>query len=202
MRDGALDHQVRVVRAWRQPGFEPVRAPPRIGIDQIHGAVIAQVRFRDGHPGDARQVHQQRASNQQRTLRTGLIRERADGQLHVFAFVRRAEAGQLERPCGGVFGDAKLGVLLLQAKLAQGRLIGDDVAERDGVVIGARLDGKPSLPAFRLLKVDAKGIVVIADGAGLAGDRMPGLVGGRARLIDDGHARSEGRLAVEFETER
>ena len=89
-----------------------------------------------------------------------------------------------------------------QAEFFQRGLLGNNVAKRNGVVVGAGLHHQLAPGRRRLLEFDTQGVEVIAHRTGFAGYQVISLIGRAGGGIHDPKIRSQRRLVFEIEAQR
>ena len=122
-------------------------------------------------------------------LRTHLREVRCDGAVFLGVEVAGKPPGFV------VAGERELRELIFDDERLQVFLFGELVAEAEAVVEEAEANDHDAV-GCRLLQRNGEFVVVIADLALLAPNRLPGFVEGAGVLLDDGEAGGE-RLGVE-----
>ena len=157
-----------------------------LGQAQFHARIIHQLGLGQGHEEIVSHLHHQRP------LAAGL--DLAERRLLIDAL------RVIGSPSSVVGGEMELRRLPRDAERVEARLLRQGVAERDAFVRGAESQDQLTLRRGRLLQLDAQLVVVIADRAALAIDRLPGLVVRRGLLAGNGEAGVQ-RRAGEFQSE-
>src|SRR6185437_15282123 len=104
-----------------------------------------------------------------------------------------------ERISDRIFDVRELGKLTCDARIVNGRLRGNEIAESNAVIEGACLDRK--LASARILKVGLNTVVVVANRAGFAHRYRIALIDRSGFGSGEVHAWTKRRLAFEIEAE-
>ena len=127
--------------------------------------------------------------------------QRPDGQFVIVVFVAGLKIAQDQAPRGRVFAEAELGRFVGNAQFFHAGLRGNDVAERDAIVVGPGFDRQAPPGRCRLHRLHADRVVMVANRIRFPGDGVPGLVAGRAFRRLDAHRRPEHRRSFDRQTQ-
>ena len=127
MRQGRADGNLRLVRAGREPADQT--AARGCAALKIHAGIVGQVRFEDGGPTDARQLHQQRQPQQP------VGRNLIDAPPFVTVLVRRGEARQRQRRGERTCREHEFRQFVSQFQIRPTRLSGKPIPQRNAIVI-------------------------------------------------------------------
>ena len=200
MRQPADNGSLGIVQMRRKTGLEPVAGPACRRIHQIHSGVVSQVGFRNGHPRHTRHFHQERKPNQHGAPDAALIGKTARRELQKLAFVHGPVVRQDQRIDKRILADAKLGALPHEPEFGESRLLRNQVAECNGVIISAGLDHQ--LAPCVLLALHAESIEVISDCICLSRHQSIRLIGLRGHAVHQAHVLAERRRAFQRQPQR
>ena len=182
-----------VVRPRREGRDERVRRGAVAG--EVHPRPVAQVGLGDGDEGVLPRLHQQGQAHDRRG------RDGTERDLVELLFLVGREAAVGRGPGRVVPREAELRPLRRQAEGTEARLLGQDVAEGDTVVVGTEHDLQAPFRGGRLDEVERQLVAVVAHLPALAGHALPGRVEAAGRLLLHDEAPRERRRVREVEPE-